>query len=62
MCESKIYWIDAVGNHLVMENVTQVQDENGVYLLTSLLGEQKLVRGRIVRVDFMNHAIYLEHV
>lgn len=62
MCESKVYVVDETGTHPIMENVTQVQHEDGVYLLTNLLGEQKLVRGQIAQVDFLHNAIYLKNV
>ena len=45
---------------LLMEDVVTLQDEDGVYVLVNLLGEQKLVRGRISRIDFLNHAVYLD--
>ncbi len=60
MCESKVYLTDETGAHQVMENVTYVQQEDGVYLLVNLLGEQKLLRGQITRLDLLNHTIYLE--
>lgn len=61
MCESKVYMVDETGTHQVMENVTHVQCEDGVYLLVNLLGEQKLVRGKISHVDLLNHSVYLEY-
>lgn len=62
MCESRVYMVDETGTHQVMDNVTQVQHENGVYLLTNLLGEQKLVRGQVKKVNFLNHTVYLERI
>ncbi|MBN2003603.1 MAG: CooT family nickel-binding protein [Anaerolineae bacterium] len=62
MCESKIYLVNETGSSLIMENVTRVQHENGIYLLIGLLGEQKLVRGCIDRVDFINHEVYLKPI
>jgi predicted RNA-binding protein len=59
-CESRVYIVDGTGAHQIMEDVTHVQQEDGVYLLVNLLGEQRLVRGRIVRVDFLTHSAYLE--
>jgi predicted RNA-binding protein len=28
----------------------------------NLLGEQRLIRGRITRVDFLTHSVYLESI
>jgi predicted RNA-binding protein len=62
MCESKVYVMDETGTHQVMDNVTQVRRENGMYLLVNLLGEQKLIRGQIMRINLLDHAVYLERV
>ncbi len=35
------------------------QSEGETCLLVNLLGEQRLVRGRIEKIDFLQHAIYL---
>lgn len=62
MCESKVYLVDETGTHAVMENVTQVQHQDGIYVLSNLLGEQKLIRGQIIRVDLLKNALYLENI
>ncbi len=62
MCESKVYIVDETGAHQVMDNVTEVQSENGVYLLVNLLGEQKLIRGRVTQINFLDHTVYLERI
>lgn len=62
MCESKIYLVDGEETHQIMENATQMQREGDVYVLVNLLGEQKLIRGQIVRVDFIDHVVYLERI
>jgi len=62
MCESKVYIVDETGAHQVMDNVTEVQSENGVYLLVNLLGEQKLIRGRVTRINMLDHTVYLERI
>jgi predicted RNA-binding protein len=62
MCESKVYIVDETGTHQVMDNVIQVRCENGVYLLVNLLGEQKLIRGQITRINLLEHTVYLERV
>ncbi len=62
MCESKVYLVDETGEHQVMDNVTHIQREKGVYLLVNLLGEQKLIRGQITRINLLDHAVYLERI
>ncbi|HDQ71049.1 MAG TPA: CooT family nickel-binding protein [Chloroflexi bacterium] len=62
MCEAKVYVRDGDGEaRQVMEDVMLVQPEpeQDAYLLVNLLGEQKLVQGRIERIDFLKHTIHL---
>jgi predicted RNA-binding protein len=59
MCEAKVYIAKNGDEEQIMRDVVLVQPEGGAYLLVSLLGEQKLVRGRIDRIDFLKHTIHL---
>jgi predicted RNA-binding protein len=59
MCEAKVYVSRDGEEQKVMEDVVLVQPEGDAYLLVSLLGEQKLVQGRIEKIDFLRHALYL---
>ena len=61
MCEAKVYLRSNGSERQVMENVVLMQPdfENDAYLLVGLLGEQKLVRGQIEKIDFLKHKIYL---
>ena len=59
MCEATVYLRDASGEHKIMQDVVLVQPEGEVCRLSSLLGEQKLVQGRVVKIDFLKHAVYL---
>lgn len=62
MCEAKVYVRDGDGEERqVMEDVMLVQPEpeQDAYLLVNLLGEQKLVRGRIEKIDFLKHTVHL---
>ena len=43
-----------------MENVVLLEPEGDRLLLVDLLGEQKLVRGKIRKADFLRHRIFLE--
>lgn len=59
MCEAKVYVDSDPTGRPVMEEVILLQPEGDGYRLTNLLGEQKWVRGRMERIDFLRHAIYL---
>jgi predicted RNA-binding protein len=36
-----------------------VQPEGDAFLLVSLLGEQRLVRGHIQKIDFLKHTVHI---
>ncbi|HEY66036.1 MAG TPA: CooT family nickel-binding protein [Caldilineae bacterium] len=59
MCETTVYLSEDGKEQKIMEDVVLVQPENDAYLLVNLLGEQKLVRGRLVKVDFLKHTLHL---
>ncbi len=59
MCEAKVYVAGDPTGKPVMEEVILLQPEGDGYRLTGLLGEQKWVRGRIERIDFLRHTVYL---
>ncbi len=61
MCEAKVYVSKNGEEQKVMEDVVLVQPEpeSGAYLLVNLLGEQKLVQGRIEKIDFLKHTVHL---
>jgi predicted RNA-binding protein len=58
MCEAKVY-LGGDEERPIMEDVVLVQPEGEAYLLVSLLGEQKLIQGRIERIDFLRHTVHL---
>ena len=59
MCEAKIYITKNGDEERIMEDVVLVQPEGDAYLLVSLLGEQKLVKGTIKKIDFLKHTVHL---
>jgi len=61
MCETKVYVSDDGEEQKIMEDVVLVQPEpeSNAYLLVNILGEQKLVQGRIEKIDFLRHTVYL---
>jgi predicted RNA-binding protein len=60
MCEAKVFLIEDQTSQPVMKDVVLIQPEGDAYLLANLLGEQKLVRGRITKIDFLRHVVQLE--
>jgi predicted RNA-binding protein len=61
MCEAKVY-LGGDEERPIMEDVVLVQPEGESYLLVSLLGEQKLVQGRIQKIDFLRHTVHLSRL
>ncbi len=59
MCEARVYLGGDDGEKEIMRDVVLVKPEGDAWLLVSLLGEQKLVRGTISRVDFLKHTVHL---
>ncbi len=59
MCEATIYLADDGQEKEIMRDVVLVQPEGDAWLLVTLLGEQKLVRGTIKKLDFLKHTIHL---
>jgi len=59
MCEAKVYVSDDGQEQKVMEDVVLIQPEGDAYLLVGLLGEQKLVQGRIEKINFLKHTVHL---
>lgn len=61
MCLSTVY-IKSEAKHVkVMQDVAQMEYKNKGYLLTGLLGDQKLVDGRITKIDFVDdHSVIIE--
>lgn len=59
MCEATVLITASEGEQVLMHDVMLVQPEGDLLLFKSLLGEQKLVRGRIDRIDLLKHRIYV---
>lgn len=59
MCEATVLLTALDGEHVLMRDVMQVHPEGDVLVFSSLLGEQKLVRGRIDKIDLLKHRIYV---
>ena len=61
MCEANAYLLKDGQEELILEAVDVVEpDEEGGCLLVSIFGEQKSVKGRIARMNLVNHKILIE--
>jgi len=61
MCLSTVYIQTKGQRQKVMQDVAKIEFNNEGYLLIGLLGDQKIVKGRIQKIDFVNdHSVILE--
>ena len=62
MCEATVYLTEDGQEKEIMRDVMLVQPEGDAWLLVTLLGEQKLVRGTIKKLDFLKHTVHLSQL
>ena len=63
MCEANAYLIKDGRENLIMESVDIVEPEGSEgWRLVSIYGDQKSIRGRIKKMNLVNHKIYFEEV
>lgn len=61
MCLSTVYIQTEGQRQKIMQDVAQIKSYKQGYLLIGLLGDQKLVKGRIISIDFVDdHTVVLE--
>jgi len=61
MCLSTVYLQTKGQQQKVMQDVAKIEFSNEGYLLIGLLGDQKMVDGRIKKIDFVDdHSVILE--
>ncbi len=61
MCLSTVYIQSGDRRIKVMQDVVQIESNQEGYLLIGLLGDQKLVKGVIRKIDFVDdHLVILE--
>lgn len=61
MCLSTVYIQTKGQRQKVMQDVAKMEFNNEGYLLIGLLGDQKIVKGRIQKIDFVDdHSVILE--
>lgn len=62
MCEANAYILKDGREELVMESVDVVEPQEDLsrYRLVSIFGEQKMISGRISRMNLVDHKILFE--
>lgn len=61
MCEANAYLVKDGEEMLLMEAVDIIEpDEEGGYRLMGIFGDQRVVRGRIKRMNLVDHRILFE--
>lgn len=60
MCIATVYVDDADQMEKVMQDVVSVIFEDNGILLTTILGEEKLLHGKIKNIDFLKHFVTIE--
>ena len=60
MCESSVFLATETGEQLVLAEVTAILPEEDGFLLTTLFGERKHVRGKLKQIDLLKHRVILE--
>ncbi|MBC8273620.1 MAG: CooT family nickel-binding protein [Chloroflexi bacterium] len=60
MCIATVYVDAGNGREEVMRDVISVEPENDGILLTSILGEEKLLQASIRNIAFLKHSVVVE--
>ncbi|MEW6524907.1 MAG: CooT family nickel-binding protein [Bacillota bacterium] len=61
MCEANAYVQEPDGNYTVfLESVDVIQPQADGLLLTTIFGETKFIKGRILRLELVDHKIILQ--
>lgn len=60
MCESNVYIRRGDEEEKVLEDVEIIRPEGeGVFFLSTIYGEQKRIKARLVSIDFTEHKVLL---
>lgn len=60
MCEANAYFLVNGEEELLLEDVEEVKVDGNKLFLRSILGEQKLLEGRIKEMNLVEHRIIIE--
>ena len=59
MCESNVYSVGKSDQPL-MSDVVLVTVDGDQIRLRGILGSEKIVRGKLVKIDLLNHRLFIE--
>lgn len=59
MCEANAYLISGTEQQLIMEAVDTVEPEGDGLRLTSIFGDQKILKAKIFSLSLVDHKIFL---
>ena len=61
MCEASAYFLNNGEESLIMESVDIIKpEEEGLWFLESIFGEQKKIKARIKEMNLVDHKIIFE--
>jgi predicted RNA-binding protein len=61
MCEANVYISSNGEEELILSSVDEIlPEENNVWKLTSIFGEQKVITGKIISMHLVDHRIVFE--
>jgi predicted RNA-binding protein len=60
MCQTVVCVIEEGKEVLVLKDVVRVSPEGGNVRMVNLFGEEKVVPGRITRIDLLTHRIIIQ--
>lgn len=62
MCEANAYVVNNGKEELIMEavDIVEPEDDKSCYRLVSIFGDQKIIKGRIIGMNLVNHKILFE--
>ncbi len=60
MCEANAYMVTDDKSELVMEAVDTIEPVEGGICLTSIFGDQKFLKARILSLSLVEHKVLLE--
>ncbi|GAG96762.1 unnamed protein product [marine sediment metagenome] len=61
MCIATIYFDDGRHRDKVMSDVVQIEAERDGFLLVTLFGEEKFIKGKLKSVDFLKeHSVIIQ--
>jgi len=57
MCESKVFMEQAGKREMILEDVASVVQQGDEWVLTSIFGERKTLRGKLAEMRLLDHEI-----